>query len=437
MASNRIGRINEEIQRELADLLRTLKDPRVQATMISVTRVETTPDLRYAKVFVSFLEKSKAAEALKGLRVRPEGTCAGSWAPRSSSVIHRSSSGGGRLHHPGRSYVGLLNSLLLQRMMKMISLTLPEAAQRLQQAHTLLLLTHRRPDGDTVGSAAALCRGLRSLGKEAAVLENPQLTDKYRPYLQGLTCPSPLPGAMTVSVDVAGREMLCKGAGDLPVDFILDHHGTNPGLCARGPDRSLGCRLRGDHIQHFAGSGRLPGPGYGRGPICGGLHRHGCFRYANTTARTLRVAAACLEAGAEAYSINRQLFETTRLPRLRLNAYLAEHLELLQAGKIALCLIPREIERETAVTEDDLEDISNFPRNVEGVDLAVTFRTLDDGATKISIRSAPCYDASHVAAALGGGGHRGAAGATLHAGQDAAREQVLQALRNLGILSQA
>ena len=94
----------------------------------------------------------------------------------------------------------------------MISLTLPEAAQRLQQAHTLLLLTHRRPDGDTVGSAAALCRGLRSLGKEAAVLENPQLTDKYRPYLQGLTCPSPLPGAMTVSVDVAGREMLCKGA---------------------------------------------------------------------------------------------------------------------------------------------------------------------------------------------------------------------------------
>ena len=67
MASNRIGRINEEIQRELADLLRTLKDPRVQATMISVTRVETTPDLRYAKVFVSFLEKSKAGGGLKSL----------------------------------------------------------------------------------------------------------------------------------------------------------------------------------------------------------------------------------------------------------------------------------------------------------------------------------------------------------------------------------
>ena len=68
MASNRIGRINEEIQKELASLLRNLKDPRVNATMISITRVETTPDLRYAKVYASFLDESKANDALKGLK---------------------------------------------------------------------------------------------------------------------------------------------------------------------------------------------------------------------------------------------------------------------------------------------------------------------------------------------------------------------------------
>ena len=68
MASNRIGRINEEIQKALADLLRNLKDPRVQETMISVTRVETTPDLRWAKVYVSFLQEEKAKDALKGLK---------------------------------------------------------------------------------------------------------------------------------------------------------------------------------------------------------------------------------------------------------------------------------------------------------------------------------------------------------------------------------
>ncbi len=76
MASNRIGRINEEIQKELANLLRKVKDPRVAETMISITRVETTPDLRYAKVCVSFLEESKANDAMKGLK------SAGGWLRR-------------------------------------------------------------------------------------------------------------------------------------------------------------------------------------------------------------------------------------------------------------------------------------------------------------------------------------------------------------------
>ena len=68
MPSNRIGRINEEIQRELSDLLRTVKDPRVQKTMVSVTRVDTTSDLRYAKVYISIYDKEQSKEVMKGLK---------------------------------------------------------------------------------------------------------------------------------------------------------------------------------------------------------------------------------------------------------------------------------------------------------------------------------------------------------------------------------
>ena len=68
MPSNRIGRINEEIQRELSDLLRAVKDPRVQKTMVSVTRVDTTSDLRYAKVYISVYDKEQSREVLKGLK---------------------------------------------------------------------------------------------------------------------------------------------------------------------------------------------------------------------------------------------------------------------------------------------------------------------------------------------------------------------------------
>ncbi len=79
MASNRINRINEEIQKSLSDALRRVKDPRVSGTMISITRVEATPDLRYAKIYVSFLEEQKAADAMKGLR------SAGGWLRREIS----------------------------------------------------------------------------------------------------------------------------------------------------------------------------------------------------------------------------------------------------------------------------------------------------------------------------------------------------------------
>ncbi len=68
MATNRIAVINQEIQKELSSLIRNLKDPRVQDTMISITRVETTPDLRFCKIYVSFLQEDQAADALKGLK---------------------------------------------------------------------------------------------------------------------------------------------------------------------------------------------------------------------------------------------------------------------------------------------------------------------------------------------------------------------------------
>ena len=68
MASNRIERINEDLQREISALIRTLKDPRVQQSMVSVTKVDATGDLRYAKVYISVLDKDKSKETLKGLK---------------------------------------------------------------------------------------------------------------------------------------------------------------------------------------------------------------------------------------------------------------------------------------------------------------------------------------------------------------------------------
>ena len=88
MASNRIGRINEEIQRELSSLFRTLKDPRVQSGMVTITHVDTTSDLRYSRIYVSVLEKSLEKDVIRGLKA----ISGASWARTCRCATRRSCS---------------------------------------------------------------------------------------------------------------------------------------------------------------------------------------------------------------------------------------------------------------------------------------------------------------------------------------------------------
>ena len=100
-----------------------------------------------------------------------------------------------------------------------------ETAAFLREKDNFLLVTHCRPDGDTAGSAAALCLGLRKMGKKANILENPELTPRYAPLHKGLTISAPSGEETVVSVDVASENMFPKNyAGK--VDFRVDHHGT-------------------------------------------------------------------------------------------------------------------------------------------------------------------------------------------------------------------
>ena len=318
----------------------------------------------------------------------------------------------------------------------MKNLTRADTAAWLRANDSYIILTHRRPDGDTIGSAAALCRGLRAMGKTAHILENPEITDKYRYLHAGMTCTQVYTGATVISVDMAAESMFPAVFGHLKdkVALCVDHHGTNSGY-AELTLVDAGAAACGEIIYDLLNLLKVPMNREMAESIYIAVSTDtGCFRYSNTTARTLRTAAACLEADIDSYAINMALFETVRLPRLKLDAYMAQNLELHKDGKIALCRIPLSLEHELAVQEDDMENVSNFARNIEGVELAVTFRTDLTGATKLSVRSAPGYDAAAVCAALGGGGHKAAAGARVNCDQLEAREKVLEILKELEYL---
>ena len=139
----------------------------------------------------------------------------------------------------------------------------------------------------------------------------------------------------------------------------------------------------------------------------------GCFRFPNTTSHTFRVAAACADASKDIFAINQALFDTNSLARLQIQGYLVANARFLQDGKVVICPLPRSVEQEFGATEDDLENISGFPRSIEGVKLAVTLREEPNGRIKISARAVPGCDAAELCAKFGGGGHKGAAGANM------------------------
>lgn len=314
----------------------------------------------------------------------------------------------------------------------MKTLTKAETVRFLLDHDHYCILSHRRPDGDTVGSTAALCLGLRQLGKTAHVLENNEVTPKFQWLHQGLTKPEVEPGDTLVSVDVASPGMLPEAFSHLlgSIELRIDHHGSTTSftdLELVEPDSASCAEIVWELLK---GMGVTPDCPLAEAVYVGTSTDTGCFRYSNTTAHSFETAAACAEAGAGIFELNQTLFETNTLGRLRIQGWMVEHIRLLREGTLAVCAIPRSVERELGVTEDDMDNISSFPRTLEGVKMAATLRETEDGA-KLSVRAVPGWDAARVAARFGGGGHKGAAGATLKLPLPQAAQAVEEAMLEL------
>ncbi len=310
----------------------------------------------------------------------------------------------------------------------MKTVTRAEAAAFLQAHDHFTILSHRRPDGDTLGSSALLCMGLRQLGKEAHVLVNPEITPKYAHLHRGLTKPAPQVGDTLVSTDVAAPNMLPDEMKDLEIALRIDHHGTASSFTEMelvDPSSAACAEIVYEVLKLMGAELDVP--------MANALYTAistdtGCFRYANTTAHTFETAAVCAQAGADIFNINQALFETNTLGRLRLQGWIVENSLFLQKGQICICPLPLSVEKELGLTEDDTENISAFPRTIEGVKIAATLRQENEHKVKLSVRAVPGCDAAAICAKFGGGGHKGAAGAGMEMTMDEAVKALIDAM---------
>ncbi|GHV34565.1 phosphoesterase RecJ-like protein [Clostridia bacterium] len=315
-------------------------------------------------------------------------------------------------------------------------MTLKQTADFLKSRDDFLILTHRSPDGDTLGSAAGLCRGLRALGKTAHVAPNAEVGDRFRPLVSPLFPKRDGGGFETVViVDTATAQLIPKSLKEYEsaIELAIDHH---PGGGQYAPHYLTDdtCAAVGELIFLLLTElGVELTPEIAEPLYVAIATDTGCLRYENVTSRTLRVAAELKDTGLATAPINTELFEKKTFSRLALEAALLQDVELLRGGRVAVMRLTREKIEYTDASDDDVDGISPLARQITGVEVGVLLREEepdDNGQpiTRVSVRTGPEFDAGATCAKLGGGGHKRAAGCVLGADLDYARDLVLNAI---------
>ena len=315
----------------------------------------------------------------------------------------------------------------------MATMTLSNAADWLRERDHFLLITHRRPDGDTLCSAAGLAAGLRRLGKTVFLLENAEAAPNLKKYVSGYFAPEDFVPAHIVSVDIASEELYPENAAIYlgRVELAIDHHISNTGYAASSyiTESSAAC---GEIVYTL-----LRELGVRIDPETASLlyiataTDTGCFSYANTTAMTLQIASELVTAGAPNGDLNKEFFRTKSKSRIALEVMVLESVDYYMDGSIAFVSVTREMLSRTGADETMLEDIAALPGQIEGVAAGITLREQPGGATKVSVRTNRTINANRICAEFSGGGHAMAAGCTIKAPIPEAKRMLLEAIERI------
>ena len=308
-------------------------------------------------------------------------------------------------------------------------LTVEQTAALLRTFDNVLILTHVRPDGDTVGCAAALCAGLRALGRTAYLLPNPELTKTTAPYFAPYAAPEGFVPETVVSTDVATVSLLPENAKVYMgrIDLAIDHHPSFEHFGRANivrPEAAACGELVYDILARL-------------GPVTAEMALPlyvavstdtGCFAYANTTSHTHAVAAALLRTGIDYRTVNKVFFRTKSRKRMQLEGAMLNDCEFYDNGRVVILSVPLSLMERLEADESDAEELSSLGGQIEGVDCAVTMRELRPDVWKMSVRTGDRVNATEVCRILGGGGHAAAAGCTVDAPWPQAKAAILGAI---------
>jgi len=312
------------------------------------------------------------------------------------------------------------------------TITIKETAAWLKDRDNFLILTHRRPDGDTVGCAGALAQGLREAGKSAYVLYIPEITPRYSRFVDDYWAPEGFGQNHIIVVDTASTDLFPANATRYigAVSLAIDHHPSN--TCYA----ELTCLINAASCGEVIYLILLELSG-GIGAKCAEClyaavsTDTGCFVFANTTAEAHQVAAELIEAGAPHKKLNKLLFRTRTRSRVKIESMINAGIEFCFDGAVAISAITGEMMQAAGADEDDVDDISSLPGSIEGVMVGITIRELSSVTDcKVSVRTSHPVNSHDICSRFGGGGHALAAGFSMEKTIPEIKKELLETLKD-------
>ena len=321
-------------------------------------------------------------------------------------------------------------------------LSFDEVIDRLLDPTDTLVILHRSPDADAVGSAFALRQVLEQLGSRAFCICQDELPARLTFLAHGLqesllpdAIPSDFEVGRVISVDTAspGQMGTLFASYGGRVDLMIDHHRLGDPyadyyIC---PEAAATGEILFDIVKHLATDNHLTITE----ELCTDLYAAissdtGGFRFANVTPDTHLRAAELLASGLDTAAINHRLFCSRSMEELRAQAAAISNLQVYCEGRVAIVTCPYSLKVALGLKDEHLEGLVETARSLAGVEVAIAIRQPTvDAIFRVSMRSASAADVSAVAARFGGGGHKKAAGCTLVANDiDDAIQKILAEL---------
>lgn len=322
----------------------------------------------------------------------------------------------------------------------MTAFDLDEVLALLSKPAPTLICCHARPDADCLGSAFALALWLSQTGSPARVVCADEIPERLRFLVGDLqesilpeSVPAEFADARVVSVDTSSpsqMDRLFPLYGER-VALMIDHHGKGEPYGDYLIAPTAACA---EIVQDLIALSGVDVPRRTAELLYAGISSDtGCFRYSNVTRDTHLHAAALIDTGIDAAEINRKLFEVKSAAQMRAEHAGFERLSLYRKGRVALITFPLALRAELGLADEHLGTLIDVARAVSGVLVAASLRETGQGVYRASLRANADLDVAAVAASLGGGGHKRAAGVTIYADtMDAAEERLLAAIGDMG-----